>query len=327
MAALTDRVSEFEGEYSGHDALYSELKNKCNTAQRATHALTLTAKEWHDKLEGAGQGLVAYEAALVYDKIADAIIEANNRSLASLQEYVRIDKELDEAHAKCDEMKSRSDEQLLAVNVQVARREQAHEQHSTLAVRYGQLDSKARELTRTLDKVDAWVTRTAASARLLDSLDNELSAQQAALSGDEREADELVRRIEALESLRNSGKDEQQQQQLHGDFLVGVIQDSLQTLMKNAPDVNNTIARLQDENTFDSELEAINNEILQLEQLIINTRQIAKEIRVAMHFNESSVVQLKVPADLAKPSLSTTLSLYVKTSELNAPIGLCHSLI
>jgi predicted lipoprotein len=161
------------------------------------------------------------------------------------------------------------------------------------------------------------------SDQTLTKLKQELDNQQNDLTNNEKVADDLIRRIQSLDTLRNSlakpetsesGGDENTNTVAPNDEqLVKSIEASIENLKSSGPAINQTIKKLLEDNNFNSELEKISKDIYDLRILIESTRQIANNIKVAVNFNDSTVVNLKSPADL-HPSMSTTGSIYVKTN-------------
>lgn len=168
-------------------------------------------------------------------------------------------------------------------------------------------------------RLDEWINKTMESDQTLNNLKRELDNQQEDLTNSGKVADDLIRRIQSLDTLRNSLKpdnsnnpDESSSSSPDDQQLVKSIENSIESLKASGPAINQTIKKLLDENNFNAELEKISKDIYDLRILIESTRQIANNIKVAVNFNDSTVLNLKPPVDLHS-AMSTTASIYVKT--------------
>lgn len=180
-------------------------------------------------------------------------------------------------------------------------------------------------MTKSLTRLDEWINKTSESDQTLNNLKRELDSQQADLTSSGKVADDLIRRIQSLDTLRNSLRPESantnpEEEESGGGAndqqLVKSIENSIESLRASGPAINQTIKKLLDENNFNAELEKISKDIYDLRILIESTRQIANNIKVAVNFNESTVLNLKPPVDL-HPAMSTTASIYIKTRGKN----------
>lgn len=186
-------------------------------------------------------------------------------------------------------------------------------------------------MTKSLARLDEWINKTSESDQTLNNLKRELDSQQADLTSSGKVADDLIRRIQSLDTLRNSLRPENPDEEANTDSstndqqLVKSIENSIESLKASGPAINQTIKKLLDENNFNAELEKISKDIYDLRILIESTRQIANNIKVAVNFNESTVLNLKPPVDL-HPAMSTTGSIYIKTRGKNTSLTLNHFL-
>ena len=185
--------------------------------------------------------------------------------------------------------------------------------------------NRTKQLTKSLTRLDEWINKTSESDQTLNNLKRELDSQQADLTSSGKVADDLIRRIQSLDTLRNSLRPESantnpEEEESGGGAndqqLVKSIENSIESLRASGPAINQTIKKLLDENNFNAELEKISKDIYDLRILIESTRQIANNIKVAVNFNESTVLNLKPPVDL-HPAMSTTASIYIKTRGKN----------
>lgn len=174
-------------------------------------------------------------------------------------------------------------------------------------------------MNKSLTRLDEWINKTVDSDQTLNSLKRELDTQQADLASSGKVADDLIRRIQSLDSLRNSlrpdntnNNPDESSNNNNDQQLVQSIEKSIESLQASGPAINQTIKKLLDESNFNAELEKISKDIYDLRILIESTRQIANNIKVAVNFNDSTVINLKPPLDL-HPAISTTGSIYVKT--------------
>lgn len=185
-------------------------------------------------------------------------------------------------------------------------------------------------MTKSLTRLDEWINKTSESDQTLNNLKRELDSQQADLTSSGKVADDLIRRIQSLDTLRNSlrpesssNPDEETGGGANDQQLVKSIENSIESLKASGPAINQTIKKLLDENNFNAELEKISKDIYDLRILIESTRQIANNIKVAVNFNESTVLNLKPPVDL-HPAMSTTGSIYIKTRGKNLNHFYCY---
>ena len=140
-----------------------------------------------------------------------------------------------------------------------------------------------------------------------------------------------MRKIQSLDTLRTSlpkpdaeNADPNDDTVPNGEQMLKSIENSIDSLKEKGPQVNATVKKLLEENNFNSELERISKDIYDLKILIESTRQIANDIKVAVNFNDSTIINLKSPAEI-QPSMSTSSSIYVKTREVYAPIALIYN--
>jgi chromosome segregation ATPase len=316
LADLNSKVEDLQELYKDHDTKYLELKNKCQLAEQNSFNLYKMANDWKNKVLSAQQGLEAFEMVKSYERIADSLEQAHNHSKHVLDQYKDAKNNLDELSTQTDELKSRNEKLTAKLNQELEKKVKAESDYVRLNGQYSELDSRAKQLNKSLLKLDEWINKTVESDQTLAQLKRELDNQQADLTSSERVADDLIRRIQSLDTLRNSLKPPEtnpdETSQTNDQQLVASIENSIESLKANGPAINQTIKKLLDENNFNAELEKISKDIYDLRILIESTRQIANNIKVAVNFNDSTLLNLKPPVDL-HPAMTTTGSIYIKT--------------
>lgn len=318
MSDLNSKIEDLQELYKDHDAKYTDLKGKCQLAEQNSQNLYKLANDWKNKVLSAQQGLEAFEMVKSYERLADSLERAHNNSQHVLGKYEEVKNNLDALTVQSDELKTRNQELTNRLNEELEKKVKAESDYVRLSGQYTELDSKAKHLNKSLTKLDEWINKTMESDHTLTQLKRELDNQQSDLTSSEKVADDLIRRIQSLETLRNSLKPpqtnpgEEATSSSNDQQLVQSIENSIESLKASGPAINQTIKKLLDENNFNAELEKISKDIYDLRILIESTRQIANNIKVAVNFNESTVINLKSPADL-HPAMSTTGSIYVKT--------------
>ena len=329
LSDLNSKVEDLQELYSDHETKYTDLKQKCQLAEQKAQSISSTGLKWQNKVLGSQNGLVAFEMAQVYEKIASTLNSAYDKSIDTLKKYSNASQSLDELIKKTEELKKRSDEVVKSSEAEASKKAKVEADYNSLNSAFGDLDKKAKHLSKNIERIDQWVGRTLANDQTLTSLKSELDNQQSDLSKSEEKADDLVRKIQSLDSLRTSfkpdsaGADGQVASQ-NGEQLLKSIEAKIDGLRSSGPAINSTVKKLLEENNFSSELERISKDIYDLKILIESTRQIANDIKVAVNFNDSTVLNLKSPVEI-QPSMSTTGSIYLKTREVYAPIALIYN--
>lgn len=332
---LTAKVEDLKELYNDHENKYSELKQKCSIAEKKTSEISTLALNWQSKVQSTQNGLVAFEAAQVYEKITNTLNSAHKKSSNNLKEYSEANLRLGNLTEKTDELKRKGEEISRNVENEITKKVKAELDHSSLNNDYHNLDRKSKDLLKNLEKIDQWVNKTLNSDQTLASLRIELDAQQENLRENEKDAEDLITKIVSLDSLRGSlpkpiNSEEENQSNSNdlpnGEQLIKSIDESIDKLKDSGPVANNTLKKLLEENTFASsnELDTIEKEMFDLKNLIDSIRRTANEIKVPIKFNDSTVINLK-PPDGIHPSISTVASLYLKTKESYAPIALFYN--
>lgn len=326
MVNLNSKVEDLNDIYADHDTKYQELRQKCLLAEQKAQTISQIGQNWKNKVEKSQEGLVAFEMAQVYEKIADTLTSAHDKSVDLLKNYTNADKELEDLVKQTTELKSKGQELAQKANEEIEKKDKAETEYTNLNNQYQDLDKKSKDLAKNLEKIDQWINKTLSSDQTLSNLKTELDNQQTDLSKNEEKAADLIRKVQSLETLRGSlpkpqnGEDESPS----GEQLLKSIEISIDNLKSSSPKINDTIQDLLEQNNFNSELELISKEIYDLKILIENTRQVVNEIKVAVNFTDSTVLNLKPPVDL-HPSMSTSSSIYIKTKETFAPIALFYN--
>ena len=327
---MNSKVESLQNLYANHDEKYKSLKDKCSQAELNTQSMAAIGQTWKNKVMSTHNGLVAFEMAMVYEKIADNLNSAYNTSLNALKNFTFVDENLDDLLEKTAQLKGKSEEIARNTEDELARKSKAEVDHNNLNAAYNDLNKKARNLTKNLEKIDQWINKTFSSDQTLNQLRLELENQQVDLSSNEEKANDLVRKIQSLDTLRSSlprptDMDNASNNEIpNGEQMLNSIENSIDSLKERGPQLNATVKKLLEDNNFNSELERISKDIYDLKILIESTRQIANDIKVAVNFNDTTVINLKSPVDL-QPSMSTTGSIYLKTREVYAPIALIYN--
>lgn len=328
LAELTTRVDELSQLYANHDSSFQDLRQKCIQAEQKAQSLAQTGQNWRQRVLQMQSGLAAYEVVQTYENIANKLNEAHRQSTETLRKYQAAEIELEDLNKKADGLKETSERLSQDTSEQLNKRGKLESDYDQLNRLYQDLDRKSRDLGKNLDKVEQWTAKTLTSDDNLYKLQSELEAQQKELDESEEKAKELVRKVQSLDSLReslpNQQTDELDPTAPKGEQLLKSIESSIESLKTQVPAINSNVKSLMENNDFNVDLEKINKEIYELKMLIESTRQIANDIRVAVNFTDSSVISLKPSNDL-HPSMITTSSVYIKTRELFAPIALIYN--
>ena len=329
LADLNSKVNDLNELYVDHDSNYQDLRQKCLQAEQKAQSLALTGQSWRNKVLQLQNGLEAYETVRVYENIADQLNSAHAKSQETLSKYKAAETSLDDFSQKSDRLKASGDDLTLQTNEQLEKRSKLESDYTNLNKLFHDLERKSRDLNKSLERVDQWMGKTLASDQTLINLKKELDEQQKDLDNNEQKANDLVRKIQSLDALRESlpkpeTADSESSSATKGERLLKSIEASIENLKTQGPNVNTNVKKLLENNDFNTDLEKISKEIYELKMLIDSTRQIANDIKVAVNFNDSSIIHLKAPADL-HPSMTTASSLYLKTREYFAPIALIYN--
>ncbi len=330
MSSLNNKVESLQSLYTDHEEKYKSLKEKCSQGEKNAQSMASIGQTWQNKVMNSQNGLVAFEMAMVYEKIANNLNHAYNTSLNTLKEFTVLDENLDDLIEKTNELKTKSESISKSTDDELARKSKAEVDHNNLNAAYSDLNKKAKNLTKNLEKIDQWINKTFNSDQTLNQLRLELENQQIDLNTNEEKANDLVRKIQSLDTLRASlprpsdQSDDSNNEIPNGEQMLKSIENSIDSLREKGPQVNATVKKLLEENNFNSELERISKDIYDLKILIESTRQIANDIKVAVNFNDTTVINLKSPMEI-QPSMSTSSSIYLKTREVYAPIALIYN--
>jgi hypothetical protein len=332
LSDLNSKVEDLQQLYSDHDTKYQELRQKCQLADQNSQSISKMANEWKMKVLKSQEGLEAFEMVKNYERIADTLNTAHNNSASLLKQYEEVKVNLDELNVKTDELKQNNQNIAEQLNEELEKKVQAESDYVRLNSEFNDLDRRARLINKSLERIDDWINKTFSSDKTLTNLKKELDNQQVDLTNSEQLADNLIQKIQSLDTLRNSltkpvdpaNEDSSEPTLPNDEQFVKSIENSIESLKSSGPMINQTIKQLLEENNFNAELEKISKDIYDLKILIESTRQIANDIKVAVSFNDSTVVNLRSPPDL-HPSMSTSSSVYLKTRELFAPIALIYN--
>ncbi|CAF0881627.1 unnamed protein product, partial [Brachionus calyciflorus] len=316
---LISKIEDLNDIYADHESKYESLRQKCLLAEQKAQTMTQTGLNWKSKFHKSQEGLTAFEMAQVYEKIADDLFKANDRSSQILKNFTNADQQLSDLEKRVDQLKNSASELSQTSNTEIEKKHASELKYTQLNSRYTELDQKSKELSKNLEKIDQWINKTLSSDQTLNNLQSELDAQQLDLAQNEEKSLDLIRRVQSLDTLRGSLSGQNDDEQPSGEQLLKSIETSIENLKLTSPRLNKTVQDLFEQNDFNNELEKISKEIYDLKILIDSTRQVVNDIKVAVNFNETTVLNLRPPMDIY-PSLTTTLSLYLKTNEANSPV-------
>ncbi len=328
---MNSKVQDLNDLYSNHDSNYQDLRQRCIQAEQKSQSLAVTGQNWKNKVNQLQGGLAAYEAVKAYEQIANKLEDAHTKSIDTLNKFRSAEADLDDFSKRTEILKQASDDLTKKTNDQLEKRSKLESEYSNFNRMYHDLHGRSRELDLSLEKVDNWMSKTLASDQTLSNLKQELDEQQNELDTNEQKAGDLVRKIQSLDALRESlpkpdlnaeGLDAETPKK--GEQLLKSIESSIENLKTQAPSIGTNVKKLLENNDFSSDLEKISKDIYELKMLIDSTRQIANDIKVAVNFNDSSMISLKAPIDL-QPSMVTTSSIYLKTRDQFAPIFLVYN--
>jgi chromosome segregation ATPase len=288
---LNSKVQDLGDLYANHEANYQELRQRCVQAEQKAQSLAVTAQNWKGKLAELTDGLAAYEAVTVYERIAEKLNAAHANSVATLKTLKTSEAALDTLAERATQLKTAGDALAERAESQLNTRSGLESEYTRLDKLYRDLEGRSRDLDINLAKVDNWMNRTITSDAALTGLKQELDEQQSELDVNELRAGELVRKIQSLDALRESLpkpaadlddelEQQQQPQPKQGEQLLKSIETSIENLRTQAPAVSNNVKRLLENNDFNADLERIGKEIYELKMLIDSTRQIANDIKV-----------------------------------------------
>lgn len=313
--------------YSDHDSKYQELRQKCQQADLNSQSIYKQANDWRTKVLKSQEGLQAFEMVKNYEKIAEKINTAHQKSNKLLEQYSEAKQNLEELSSKTQDLKTRNQNLAEQLNEELEKKVQAESDYVRLNSEFNDFEKRTKQINKSLEKIDEWINKTMTSDQTLTILKKELDNQHIDLTNSEQIADELIRKIQSLDTLKGSlskPTDSSDNITPDGMQLIKSIEDSIESLKSSGPSINQTIKQLINENNLNSELEKISKDIYDLKILIESTRQIANDIKVAVNFNDSTVLNLKSPAEL-HPSMHTSGSIYVKTRELFSPIAFIYN--
>jgi hypothetical protein len=329
MFDLNNKVEDLKDVYADHDKKYQDLRQKCLQAEQKTSAISVIGQSWQSKVMRLQNGLAAYDMAQVYEKIANTLRQADEKSSSVYKEYTVANDNLETLLQNSQDLKSKNEQLLTDTEAQIDSNYKAEANYQNLSRQYNELEKRSKNLTKNIEKIDAWINRTLANDLTLTNLKADLDNQQADLAKNEEKANDIIRKIQSLESLKSSlpkpeaiNNDNSNLQS--GEQLLSSIEASIDDLKNTGPKINSSLQTLLQDSNLNSELEKIRNDIYDLKLLIASTRDIVNEIKVAVNFTDSTMVQLKPSADF-QPSLVTSGSLYLQTREQYAPIALIYN--
>jgi hypothetical protein len=313
-------VVNMNGLFGNHDENFRMLREKYLQAEAKTSSLARTAKQWKDKLMQSASGQQAYEMAKVHDKVADMLMEANRNSKDVLEKYQHVNQTLSEFLNSVSSLNERNDAVSDKAKVERERRAESDAGLNELQIQFAVFERKFKSIDKEIVKIDEWVNRTQANEQLIGSLRKDVDKQQKEFEDNEKASTVIIDRIQSLDTLKTMSPDNS----VNGD-LVGKISESIGSLNEINGEVDAKIEGLKKiDHEYGFELDKISEMIYNLKVLIDSTRDIANEIKVAVRFNESSVLRLKNSQDFA-PSMTSTGSIYVKTQQAYAPIAFVYN--
>lgn len=311
---------------ANHDDKFSNLRGKRLEAERKASELSRTARSWEEKVKNSQTGSLAFEMAQAYDKIADSLNNAHEKSKNVLDSFQKANQTLVNLLNDVDALNQRNIEFVSRVVEQTSAHENHETEFSKLYQKNLEVDSNIKSLNREIEKIDSWVNKNQANNQILNGLQRDVESQEAGLKESQTASEEYISKINSLVSLQSqlqppaSGQDSGQatNQLASVEKSIEDMKAANEDLVKKATDLG-----LQNHD-FNNKLDAINKMVYDLKLLIESTRDIANEIKVAVKFSNSTVLRLRNPPTLT-PSMVTLGSLYVKTTQTHTPISVIYN--
>ncbi len=203
LASLELKTGELKETYAGHDAQLATLRQKCTLAEARSANLSGLSERWSRQVASLQGGLVAFEMTQIYEEIAHNLNEAYESSLATLQSHSNQTKYADQLQQDTEILKGDTKELLDSAQAEVAKKARLEAEVEAMLGGVAGLAGKRAELEGRLGELEGWIEETVASDEVLAGLETELSEQQVELEESKETAEDLVGKINTLDSLRN----------------------------------------------------------------------------------------------------------------------------
>jgi hypothetical protein len=325
---LNGKVATLQDIYKDHDQKYQDLRQICLVGEQKASEMSIQSKNWQNKVLRSQQGLVAFEMAKVYETIANSLTDANQKSSEILKNFTETSTEITDLLNKSEELKKRNNDLFDKSQTEINKKVTNDIEHSKLEQNYNDLEKKSRSIDKSMKRIDEWIKNTMNSDKVLTTLQTDLEKQDKDLNENKVKANDLIKRIDSLDSLKgNLPKDNFQRYKRSsngGEQLLSSIESSIENLRTSGSLINDTVKNLVTDNGFDEEFSLLRQQIFDLGRLIDASRDIANKISVAVNFTDKSVIKLRESPEF-QPSMRTTLSLYVQTHQSYAPIAVIYN--
>ena len=305
-----------------HNSKVQELEEKIKIARQKSEALFQISNDWENRIKSSQAGFEAFEVANVYETIATTLETAHKKSQNILKNYEEANERLKKYMTDFEALKVRSDAYQSKLNELENEQEKSEKALKELTKRHNQLEQSLNLLNKDAEKIENWVNRTQQNEILYNDLEKSLKSQEAELKQSNAKASELLNTIKTIESLKNKENDDGSLETLNSAKQMNKTIDELNMLNLNITD---RVAKIASKyRNLDDKVDEVNEIINNLKLLIESTRNIANEIKVAVKFKNSSYIKLR-NAPVFMPSMTTSYSLYLNTTNENAPISILYN--
>ena len=303
-----------------HNNKIQELEEKIKAARQKSDSLLQMSNEWDRRIKSSQAGLAAFEIANVYDSIATTLNTAYTKSKEVLENYEKANERLTKYLSEFESLKTRSEEYSKKLGDLENDQEKSDKTLKALSQKHNEIDLRLITLNKEVEYIETWVNKTQKNENTLNDIEKSLISQENELKESSSKCKELQATIQTIELLKNNEKND------------------LETI-SNAKKMNDSISKLEELNigvkkrvtelagsygSLDKNFDEMNAKINELKLLIESTRNIANEIKVAVKFRNSSYIKLR-NFPVFMPSMTTTSSLYLNTTDVNAPISVLYN--
>ena len=315
-------VNSLDNLQVNHNSKVQELQEKLKEARAKSESLLKISNEWETRINRSQAGLEAFEIANIYDTIAKILNTAYNKSKEVLENYEKASERLDTYLSEFEKYGKRREEYLRKFN-------ELEKDHASFDLTTASLIKNHADLSQTLlvlnneiTNIEIWVNKTQKNENVLNDIENTLNSQENELKKHSAKSIELKTTIQTIESLKNKGNED-------GNLETVNNVKKLNDLINNVQELNNNVSRRVSSvsngyRLLDEKLQDVNGIIDEIKLLIESTRTIANEIKVAVKFKNTSYIKLR-NAPVFMPSMSTIGSLYLNTTDSNAPISVIYN--
>ncbi len=305
-----------------HNIKVQELEEKLRAARIKSDSLLQMSNEWERRIKGSQAGLEAFEIANIYDTIATTLNTAYTKSKEVLENYEKANERLIKYLNEFQIVKARSEEHSLKLNQLENTQEQYEKTLAELNDRHAKLEGQLTFLHNDVEKIENWVNKTQQNENILNDIEKSLNNQESELKQSNDKAVELETTIQTIASLKSK---ENQNGSLDTVSNAKKMNQSIDELRELNTGINDRVSKIANNyRNLDDKLDEVNEIINNLKLLIESTRNIANEIKVAVKFRNTSYIKLR-NAPVFMQSISNVGSLYLKTTDTNAPISVLYN--